>query len=52
MWHRIRHWFHLNTGIVVSEWRGREIWIGFKCSACGRVYGWHKSAVGQSREAR
>lgn len=41
--HRINHWLGFNTGMVVSEWREEELWIGFQCSKCGKVNGWHKS---------
>jgi hypothetical protein len=36
---------HLNKGEVVSEIRGDDVWIGFKCTACGIISGWHKSYV-------
>ncbi len=39
----LRHRLHLNRGTVTSEWRGRELWIGFACVECGNVHGWFKS---------
>jgi hypothetical protein len=39
---RVRHWFGLNTGSVITEWRDDELWIGFACE-CGATHGWHKS---------
>jgi len=39
--HWIAHILNWNYGIVHSELRGSEIWIGFKCSACGKIEGLH-----------
>jgi hypothetical protein len=46
MFHRLRHWLGWNRGEVVSELRGRDVWIGFRCVECGAVNHWHKSEVG------
>lgn len=46
MWlkHRIEHWLGWNTGKVVSALDKRgTVWIGFRCSQCGKVSGIHAS---------
>jgi hypothetical protein len=45
MLHRIRHWLHLQPIVVVSEWRGLDLWIGAQCVVCGEITGWHRSRV-------
>jgi hypothetical protein len=37
MLHRLRHWFHWQPIVVVSEWRGKSLWIGARCVICGEV---------------
>jgi hypothetical protein len=48
--HWLAHLFRLNTGTVVAEWRLATlefvpmyyaVAVGFKCSHCGKVTGWH-----------
>jgi len=43
--HRLRHWLGWNFGVIVTEWRGDELWVGFRCIDCGVTTGWHKSYV-------
>lgn len=42
IWHWIKHFFGFQPGKVVAEWKGQELWVGFKCSECGKVDGWVK----------
>jgi hypothetical protein len=39
----LRHRLGMNRGRVTTELRGDDIWVGFKCSECGEVHGWHKA---------
>lgn len=40
--HRAAHWLHWQSGTVVSGWDDRaQLWIGFKCSTCGKVTSVH-----------
>ena len=42
MAHYITHWLKWNlVSEVVTEWRGRELWVGFVCCGCGQIQGWH-----------
>lgn len=39
LWHSLMHAFGWYSGRVVSRWRGGELYIGFRCSNCGKVGG-------------
>lgn len=43
--HRIKHWLHTQPVVVVTEWRGTELWIGGKCAVCGEVSSWFKGGT-------
>jgi hypothetical protein len=32
----------MNIGSVVSEFRGDELWVGFRCWGCGKFMDWKK----------
>lgn len=50
MMHRLAHWLGWNRGWVVTalDQRG-TVWIGFKCSVCGRISGIHASMTHRPR---
>jgi hypothetical protein len=51
MAHHIDHWLKLNlVSEVVTEWRGRELWVGFVCCGCGQIQGWHTLSSRSTRE--
>jgi hypothetical protein len=51
MAHYIAHWLKWNfVSEVVTEWRGRELWVGFVCCGCGQIQGWHTLSSRSRRE--
>jgi len=44
MLHKLRHFFKSYNGKIVSKIDPEgNIWIGFQCSDCGKIEGWHKT---------
>ena len=41
-WHKVEHWFRWNKGRVKTWWEGNFLYVGFKCSGCGKVSGVEK----------
>lgn len=39
--HWLKHKLGWQLGVVVSEWRDNELWMGFECIECHKVTGWH-----------
>lgn len=44
LWHKLAHMLNRNHGTVYSEIIDNEIWIGFKCTGCGRIFDLHKAS--------
>lgn len=46
--HHVAHWRGLNEGRIVSALDRRgNVWIGFRCTACGQVAGIHMARTDQ-----
>jgi len=39
MVHWIAHLFHWQRGTVETWWDGNKLFVGFKCSVCGKISG-------------
>jgi predicted RNA-binding Zn-ribbon protein involved in translation (DUF1610 family) len=39
--HKLSHKLKWYKGIVVSKTVKDHVWVGFKCSTCGKVEDWH-----------
>jgi len=50
MWHRLQHLLGWNFGTVETFWIDGELWVGFRCSGCGRIDGAEKSRIKLSGE--
>jgi len=39
MIHRLMHFIGWNTGTVETWWENKRLYVGFKCTTCGKVSG-------------
>lgn len=43
--HWIEHLFGWQPISIESDWDGLDLYIGARCTVCGKLSGWHRSKV-------
>lgn len=46
--HRLCHLFGWQTVVIESDWDGLDLYIGARCTVCGKLSGWHRSKITRS----